>query len=94
MGVYLRGVTKRQLWKVIINSTEFLPDYCEIVEVETPHGRLIDEDDFIAGMEEAYCEECKANKKDYNGVKCRACWVDDTKTSTDLANTVIEAEVE
>jgi hypothetical protein len=42
MGIYIKGISKEQLWKVIINSTEFLPDYCEIVEVKTPHGDLID----------------------------------------------------
>ena len=42
MGVYIKGVTKSQLMKVIINSTEFMPDDFEIIEVKTPHGRLVD----------------------------------------------------
>ena len=48
MGVYIKGVTKSQLMKVIINSTEFMPDDFEVIEVKTPHGRLIDEDDINA----------------------------------------------
>lgn len=46
MGVYIKGVTKLQLMKVIINSTEFMPDDFEIIEVKTPHGRLMDKDKF------------------------------------------------
>ena len=42
MGVYIKGVTKSQLMKVIINSTEFMPDDFEVIEVKTPHGRLVD----------------------------------------------------
>ena len=44
MGVYIKGVTKSQLMKVIINSTEFMPDDFEVIEVKVPHGRLIDTD--------------------------------------------------
>ena len=44
MGVYIKGVTESQLMKVIINSTEFMPDDFEVIEVKTPHGRLIDTD--------------------------------------------------
>ena len=47
MGVYISGVTKTQLMKVIINSTEFMPDDFEVIEVKTPHGRLIDENDIL-----------------------------------------------
>ena len=42
MGVYIKGVTRKQLMKVLICSTEFLPDDCEITEVSEPHGRLVD----------------------------------------------------
>lgn len=50
MGVYIKGVTKQELMKVIINSTEFMPDDFEVIEVKTPHGRLIDEDDIHTGI--------------------------------------------
>ena len=51
MGVYIKGVTKSQLMKVIINSTEFMPDDFEVIEVKTPHGRLIDGDRFYEEFE-------------------------------------------
>ena len=44
MGVYIKGITTKQLMKVLICSTEFLPEDCEITEVPEPHGRLIDAD--------------------------------------------------
>ena len=47
MGIYIKGVTKPQLMKVIINSTEFMPNDFEVIELKTPHGRLIDADKAI-----------------------------------------------
>lgn len=32
---------------------------------------------FIANCEGWYCSPCKEQGKDANGVRCRACWVDD-----------------
>ena len=32
---------------------------------------------FIADCEGRYCVPCKEQGKDSNGMKCRACWVDD-----------------
>lgn len=32
---------------------------------------------FIADCEGRYCATCKEQGKDSNGMKCRACWVDD-----------------
>ena len=32
---------------------------------------------FVADCEGRYCAPCKEQGKDRNGVKCRACWVDD-----------------
>lgn len=32
---------------------------------------------FIADCEGRYCAPCKEQGKDANGVRCRACWVDD-----------------
>ena len=37
----------------------------------------IDRVKLIADMEKRYCEPCIANKKDYNGVRCSACWAGD-----------------
>lgn len=65
---------------------------CPLVEVPEPHGRLIDEDAYEQTMREWHCEECKAKKRDYNGVRCRACWVDDAIDSVSMTLAVIEAE--
>ena len=32
---------------------------------------------FIADCKGRYCSPCKEQGKDWNGVRCRACWVDD-----------------
>ena len=37
----------------------------------------IDREAFKTSVEEYYCKPCKAEGKDYNGCRCRACWVDD-----------------
>lgn len=37
----------------------------------------LDKETFKKSVEERYCKPCKAEKKDYNGCRCRACWVDD-----------------
>lgn len=79
MGVYIKGVTELQLMKVIINSTEFMPDNFEVIEVKTPHGRLIDE----SKIESVFIDEL------FTGYHTR------TKVITGAdAPTVIEAEVE
>lgn len=44
MGVYITNATVKQVMKVLMNSTEWLPDKAEIIEISTPHGRLIDVD--------------------------------------------------
>lgn len=46
-------------------------------------SRYIDADALIADMRERYCKPCQSVKKDYNGVKCRACWVDDAMDDVD-----------
>jgi len=48
MGVYIKGVNKKQLMKVLISSTEFMPDDFEIIEIAEPHGRLIDADELLS----------------------------------------------
>ena len=40
-------------------------------------AEYIDKEAFKKSAEERYCKPCKAAKKDYNGCRCRACWVDD-----------------
>ena len=47
-------------------------------------ARLIDADARIAEIKKAYCTGCE----NYNGVRCRACWVDDAIGMMDDAPTV------
>ena len=50
--------------------------------------RLIDSDALLNDMGKRYCKPCRADKKDYNGVKCRACWVGDAIGEIDGATTI------
>ena len=40
-------------------------------------AEYIEREAFIADIEKRYCRPCEAEGKDYNHVRCRACWVDD-----------------
>lgn len=40
-------------------------------------AEYIDKEAFKKSIEERYCKPCNAAKKDYNGCRCRACWVYD-----------------
>ena len=51
MSVLIKGVTKIELMKALVQSPYFLPDDIEIIEVHTPHGRLIDEDRMLRDCE-------------------------------------------
>lgn len=55
--------------------------------------RLIDADALLLDNEKWFCEPCKAKKHDYNGVACRACWVDDMRIVIEDAPTVDAVEV-
>ena len=46
--------------------------------------RLIDADALQADMKKRYCADCNS----YNGVRCRACWVDDACGEIDDAPTI------
>ena len=43
----------------------------------------IDREAFKKSVEERYCLPCKEVGKDYNGCRCRACWVDDMLDEVD-----------
>ena len=51
--------------------------------------RYIDADAFDADCRKRYCTDCN----NYNGVKCRACWVDDMLGDVEDAPTVSPDEV-
>lgn len=48
-------------------------------------AKYIDLEAFLKDAERRYCLPCKGAGKDYNGVKCRACWVDDMMGDVDDA---------
>lgn len=52
MSVLIKNATKQQVMKVLMNSTEWLPDDIEVIEIPTPHGRLIDSElaEHVVGM--------------------------------------------
>lgn len=42
-------------------------------------AEYVERETFLKRIEERYCFPCKEEGKDYNGCKCRACWVDDMR---------------
>lgn len=48
-------------------------------------AEYIEREAFLKDAETRYCLPCKGAGKDYNGVKCRACWVDDMMGDVDDA---------
>ena len=48
-------------------------------------AEYIDREDFLKDAEIRYCMPCKGAGKDYNGLRCRACWVDDMMGDVDDA---------
>ena len=49
-------------------------------------ARYINEDEFIAWVKEHWCAECQND----NGLRCRACWIDD---AIDIVEEAPEADV-
>ena len=72
---------------------KFKDALCAYCKELPPHGRLIDADALIERTKNWYCskENCEDN---YNGIRCRACWVDDAIGIIDDANVVVEANNE
>ena len=48
-------------------------------------AEYIDREAFLKDAEIRYCMPCKGAGKDYNGLRCRACWVDDMMGDVDDA---------
>ena len=40
-------------------------------------AEYIERETFLKEIEERYCLPCKEEGKDYDGCRCRSCWVDD-----------------
>lgn len=77
-------------------------DDCPLAEVPTPHGRLMDADEFEVWARAVYCADCDRRKGVKNGktrivygigdAPCRACGTDDMLCDIEYCPTVIEAE--
>ena len=64
------------------------PDNCPLVEIPTPHGRLIDADEHIKSLRDGFCgERCRRNHDCFN------CGIDGYIRIVENEPTVLEAEV-
>lgn len=74
------------------SETDLRDGLCPLVEVPTPHGRLIDADAAI------YDIQCEILEHQMNGLKGTPCYLDDLRAmwqrleDEDIIPTVIEAE--
>ena len=74
---------------LILDSKTTKPiEHKGVVEVPTPHGRLIDAEALKNIIQKIHCTNCNS----YYGMKCGACWVADTISYIDDAPTIIESE--
>ena len=53
-------------------------------------AEYIERETFLKDIEERYCLPCKEEGKDYNGCRCRACWVDDMLDEVDCFQTAAD----
>ena len=100
--MYCQAVKADKNKRIYAPYGEGRPDWCPLIEVPTPHGRLIDADALESKIRKQYCEDCDRRKGIKNGkmrfcyeigdAPCRACSVDDMCAELDDAPTVIEAE--
>ena len=67
------------------------PD-CPLVEIPTPHGRLIDADALVNRIKNNYCNKCTTVEKCGICV-CQNCGVATLFDEIENATTIIEAEV-
>lgn len=64
------------------------PEWCPLIPLPEKHGDLMDKAAFESDVRNRYCHGCDNS----NGIKCRACWVDDMLDEVACAPTVIAAE--
>ena len=88
MGVYIKGMTLGEVNDCVMAGAYFKPE--DVIEVKTPHGRLIDAD---ALHDEMYH---RAFETDGDTMWQSGCWVRyrAIEQTHDNAPTVIEAEGE
>ena len=68
---------------------DYIPEGCRLVEIPTPHGRLIDADRLSQMIHGTLCETCET----FSCEKGKGCLIDDVFNLIDQAPTIIEAEV-
>lgn len=73
---------------VILDSNGTPIKHKGIVEVPTPHGRLIDADRLFSMIHGTLCETCET----FSCEKGKGCLIDDVFNLIDQAPTIIEAE--
>ena len=96
--ILIRGMElpKNEPLRIVLNPNGQLfvdhgVTFTEYEAVELPeHGDLIDRDAFDADARKRYCSACD----NYNGTKCRACWVDDMLGDVADFETVIPSNKE
>lgn len=81
---------EKENWRKAYNTPpegERLPD-CPLAPHPEKHGDHMDKAAFESEIRNRYCHGCDNS----NGIKCRACWVDDMLDEVACAPTVIAAE--
>lgn len=97
--VIIRGMEMptEQRMEVLIFKNGFVAYYdvyghyigqAKAVPLPEGHGRLVDKAAFEADVRKRYCHGCNNS----NGLKCRACWVDDMLGEVEDAPTIVPAE--
>ena len=56
------------------------------IEIPDKHGDLKDADALMENIKSNHCSKCV----NYDGLKCRACWLDDAMYLIEYAPTVLE----
>ena len=56
----------------------------------TGMAEYIDSEAFKKSVEERYCLPCKGAGEDYNGCKCRVCWVEDMLDEVDCFQPAVD----
>ena len=76
------GFPSVSIFKPLEESKEEWLESTPHIEIKEPHGRLGDIDAKLKNIMETYCSK-KNCENNYNGLRCKACWVDDMMSEID-----------